>query len=367
MMPDGASVRIAIVHNEPLPTSPASHWLSRSSSDCVPLADDFTDASESSILTSVTGIERALCELGQRPIVHAAANGSDLAAFLASERPDVVFNCCESLRGQPALELSVAAMFELFGVADTGSSALTLAIALDNSLTNTLFRGSGIPTPPFVVARTADDLDAAQVLARPLIVKPVAEDASNGIDDAAVVHDDDELAQRVEFVWSAFAQPALVEEFIAGRELNVALLAGACGTLEALPISEVSFDALPAGMPAIVSYDAKWRPDSAAYRATPVMCPAAIDSALAERVKAAALTAARAVGLRDYGRVDMRVRTGDEAIFVIEVNPNPDLSSDAGFMRAAAASGRPFAATVQQILSCATERARMRTVTSKAR
>jgi D-alanine-D-alanine ligase len=357
-------MRIAIVHNEPHPIPPEMHWLARSNPAGIPLPPDFQDASEFGILAPVADIEHALRDLGECPLVHAAMNGTDLVEFLACERPEVVVNCCESLRGRAALEMSVAAVFDLLGIAYTGSSALTLGIALDKAVSKALFQANGVPTPPFVVARTEEDIDRVNALTFPLIVKPVAEDASAGIDNAAVVHDRGALAKRVRFVWSEFAQAALVEEFIDGRELNVSLLADACGDFEMLPISEISFEALPPGVPAIVSYDAKWRADSAAYRATPVTCPADVDATLAERVRTTAVAAARTVNLRDYGRVDMRLRSSDEAIFVLEVNPNPDLSVDAGFMRAARASGRTFAATVEQIVSCAWERARQHAIAS---
>jgi D-alanine-D-alanine ligase len=204
--------------------------------------------------------------------------------------------------------------------------------------------------------RRAADLLQPHGLAYPLIVKPVAEDASIGIDARAVVHDEAATEERVRFIWAEFNQPAIVEEFIDGRELNIALLADSTGELETLPVSEVIFEALPPGTPRVVSYDAKWVTDSVAYAATPTRCPAALDAVTAERVCQIAKSTARVVGLRDYGRVDMRVRDSDRAPFVLEVNPNPDLSEGAGFMRAASASGRTPTETIRQILERALSR-----------
>ena len=348
-------MRIAVVYNEPEQPAREGHWLSRSNAG-LSLPASFVDRAELGVLAQTADIVRVLQELGEVPILHAAVSGSGLADFLDRERPDVVVNCCESLRGDPALEMSVAALFELFRVPFTGSSALTLGIALDKGLAKALFRASGVPSPPHVVVRNAADLERAGTLTYPLIIKPVAQDASIGIDGNAVVHDPGALARRVNFVWAQFGQAALAEEFIEGRELNVALLAGPDGELGPLPISEVSFEALPSGMPPIVGYDAKWTTDSAAYLGTPVHCPAAVDEKLADRVRSHALAAARAVGLRDYGRVDLRVRAGDGAVYVLEVNPNPDLSADAGFMRAARADGQTFASTIHRILACALKR-----------
>ena len=352
-------MRVAIVYNEPEPTAAEAHWLSRSVPGGTCLPADFRDASEYGVLDEIRVIERAIREVGHDPRLYAVVSAAALAEFLDRERPDVVFNCCESFRGVAALEMSVAALYDLFGVAYTGSPALTLGIALNKGLAKALFRANDIPTPRHVVMETVADLVHPHGLTYPLIVKPIAEDASIGIDARAVVHDHAATAQRVEFVWSEFKQPALAEEFIDGRELNVGLLADSKGEFHTLPVSEIPFDTLPPGTPAIVSYDAKWVTDSPVYKATTSKCPAVLEPALAERVRQMALSAARAVGLRDYGRIDMRLRRGDQALFVLEANPNPDLFDEAGFMRAAMASGRTVAATVQQILSRAVERARI--------
>ena len=348
---------IAIVYNEPEPIAPERHWLTRT--QAAPHRAPVEDCAETGVLEQVAAIRDALCQLGIQPLLCSVRSGVDLAEFLIRERPDAVFNCCESVRGQAALEMSVAAVFDLLGIAYTGSPALTLGVAVDKSLTKALLRAAGVPTPAGVAIRSIEELDRTVAPGFPLIVKPLAEDASIGIDSASVVHDRAALAERLRFVCATFSCGALVEEFIAGRELNVSLLADATGALEPLPLSEVSFEGLPPGLPPIVSYDAKWTVDSPAYGGTPVTCPASLTDSLAARVRATALTAAAAVHLRDYGRVDLRVRSTDDAVFVLEVNPNPDLSVDAGFMRAARASGRTFASTIEQILSRAQERARV--------
>jgi D-alanine-D-alanine ligase len=347
---------IAIVYNEPEPAVAGRHWLTRSQTDVQ--HDRFEDRAENGVLTQVAEIRDALHQVGIRPLLFGVREGAALAEFLGRERPDAIFNCCESVRGCAALELSVAALFDLFGIAYTGSPALTLGLALDKAVAKALFQSAGVPTPAAVAVRSIEDLDRVATPPFPLIVKPLAEDASIGIDSASVVRDRAALAARARFVCSVFPQGALVEEFVDGRELNVSLLAGSDGSLEPLPVSEVVFDGLPAGMPPIASYDAKWNVDSTAYQATPVRCPARLSAPLAERVHAAALAAAHAVQLRDYGRVDLRVRAVDERVFVLEANPNPDLSAEAGFMRAARASGRTFTATIEWILSRALERAR---------
>jgi len=332
-------MRVAIVYNQPEPES------------------EGVRAAEFGVLAQVRDIEASFRRLGVDSVSHAVTSVSGLVEFLTRVQPDVVFNSCESFRGTAALEASVASVYDLCGIAYTGSPALTLGMALDKGIAKSLFRAAGVPTPPYVVMRTEPDFLLARELTYPLIVKPLAEDASIGIDAGAVVHDEIGLQARVRGLWSVFEQPALVEEFIDGREITVALLADPAGAFDVLPVSDIVFGALPPGAPAIVSYDAKWVPDSADYMATPARCPADLDADLARRVGQVAVAAAHAVGLRDYGRVDLRLRAADQAIFVLEVNANPDLSTDAGFMRAAAAGGLTAAAAVERILACAVKRA----------
>ena len=333
-------MRVAIVYNQPEPAS------------------EGVRAAECGVLVQVRDIEESFRQLGVDPVVHAVTSVIGLVEFLTRVQPEIVFNCCESFKGAAALEASVASVYDLCGISYTGSPALTLGMALDKGIAKSLFRAAAVPTPPYVVMRTEADFPLARQLTYPLIVKPIAEDASIGIDARSVVGDETGLLARVRGLWSVFDQPALVEEFIDGREITVALLANPAGAFDVLPISDIVFGALPPGVPAIVSYDAKWAPGSAEYEATPARCPADLDADLAERIGQVAVAAARAVGLRDYGRVDLRLRAADQAMFVLEVNANPDLSTDAGFMRAAAAAGLTAAATIERILACAEARAR---------
>ncbi len=276
-----------------------------------------------------------------------------LVTFLSEDKPDVIFNCCEAILGESKLEMNVAAMYELFGIPYTGSGPLALGLALDKALAKSVFVANHIPTPRHQLFKDSEKPDP--MLQFPLIVKPVHEDASIGIDAKAIVHNEAALAKRVKFIQGEFEQPALAEEFIEGRELNVAVLAASDGTFATLPISEITFDRVPQGMPHIVSYEAKWVEESPIYQTTVPECPADIPEATAREARDIALRAAAAVGLRDYGRVDLRFDASGK-LFVLEANPNPDISEDAGFMRAARASGRTFTGTINEILECAIER-----------
>lgn len=347
--------RVAVVYNEPKTGLPEDHWIRRSGAHA-DFPEAFYDASEHGVLDEVRQIEGFLSDAGYCTVLFAADDVGQLTDFLRRERPDIIFNCCESFHGRAALEMNVAAVYELFDIPYTGSCALTLGIALDKGLSKALFRSHGVPTPRHVVLDARTPVEAALVLSPPWIVKPLAEDASIGIDRDSVVHDEKALARRAQFIRKEFHQAALVEEYIEGRELNVGILATSAEDFTTLPISEIVFEALPDGSPQIVTYEAKWLTDSAVYRATMPQCPAGLAPDLAEQIRAVAVNAARAVGLRDYGRIDMRLRRGDDAIFVLEANPNPDITFDSGFIRAAQSSGRTHAGTVVEILERAIER-----------
>ena len=347
-------MKVAVIYNEPRNTAAEDHWLRRSDANYHPPSAGFIDASEHGVLLQMRSIATALEVQGHDVNIFSVDdNPKRLCSFLSSERPNVIFNCCEAIMGESKLESHVAAMYELFGIPYTGSGPLTLALGLDKALAKSVFEANKIPTPKHQLYKDSDSIDTH--LHFPLIVKPVHEDASIGIDANAIVHDENSLQRRVKFIQKEFDQPALVEEFIDGRELNVAVLQTSNGLFETLPISEITFDTMPKGMPRIVSYEAKWIEESPIYRTTVPVCPAELPARIESHARAIALQAAEAVGLRDYGRVDLRLDEHGN-LFVLEANPNPDISEDAGFIRAALASGRTFAGTINEILLSAIER-----------
>ncbi len=349
--------RIAVVYNEPKHTPHEEHWLSKSLEHAADASNDFRDASEFGVIEQMQSIAHALEGSGHEVLIFSADDDPKrLCSFLGQEKPEVVFNCCESIMGESRLEMSVASMYELFGIPYTGASALALGIALDKGLSKDLFLANNIRTPRHFQVRPGDRVVHPEGMEYPLIVKPVREDASIGIDDRAIVTSFEELRARVAFVHEEFRQGALVEEYIDGRELNVGVIGSGGGAMTTLPISEITFDAMPKGAKRIVSYEAKWVEESPLYHTTVPKCPAVLDAALEEEARSLALRAARVIGLRDYGRVDMRLSDRGNTLFVLEANPNPDISEDAGFMRAALTSGRTYAGTINEIVRLAIER-----------
>lgn len=350
-------MRIAIVYVEPVPTPPAEHWLSRSPAANPDHMGEFCDSSESSALPDVERISASLKEAGYEVRCFPADDVASLYACAEGYQPQLVFNVCDSFAGRAALEMNVPAFFELFDVPCTGSSSLTLGVAQNKALAKSVLRSQGIPTPMNAVVAPGEGPAEAAKLGFPLIVKPVAEDASVGIDDGAVVHDAAALAARIRFVWREFGQAALVENFIEGREFHVSLIAKSPTEFIVLPISEVDFGALGPDRPRIFSYESKWGDGLDQDRAPAVYGPAKLDARSAAAITHCAVAAARAVGLCDYGRVDLRVSANDSAPFVLEVNPNPDLNPDCAFARAALASGRSYGDTIREIAARAMERA----------
>jgi D-alanine-D-alanine ligase len=150
-----------------------------------------------------------------------------------------------------------------------------------------------------------------------------------------------------------YHQPALVEEYIDGRELNIAIIGDQLPV--ALPVSEITFPLVPEGQPRICSYNVKWMESSAEFHWVGAECPALLDEETTLRVQKTAIAAFRHLGCRDYARVDMRLSPNNQP-YIVEVNCNPDLSSDAGFARSVAASGRTYAQAIGEIVACALQR-----------
>jgi D-alanine-D-alanine ligase len=297
-------------------------------------------------------IARELGEDGDHEAILVPVDGdlARLRARLLEIEPDCAFNMCESLCGDTRLESAIPLVLELLGIPVTGSGPEALSAALYKDRVKKRLEDAGVPTPPAVVMRGPDD---PCDLTFPLIVKPVREDGSVGISTSSVVHTPDELRAAVQRAVASLKQPCLVEEFIDGRELNVALFG--FPTARVLPLSEIDFSAMPPGRPRIVSYDAKWNEGSVDDAGTtPVLMPQ-LPTALAARVRKVALEAFRAVGVRDYGRIDVRI-SNNGTPYVIDVNPNCDLSRYAGMARAAKAVGIEYPALVKLLVRYALRR-----------
>lgn len=275
---------------------------------------------------------------------------ADLAGRLAKLRPDFVFNGCESFAGDSRMESAVASLLDLLGLPYTGNCPLTLALAQDKALAKEILRSRGLPVARWAVLTRADD-PLPSDLTPPLFVKTRFEDASHGISACNVCLTTAEARLCAAGLMRAWWQDCLVEEFLPGREFNVGVLFDG----EVLPLAEIDYRLAP-GLPRVVTYEAKWVTGSADDRGTPVKCPAEnVATGLAAKLRDLARQAYRALGCRDYARVDIRLdAAGDPCI--LEVNPNPDLSPDAGLARAAARGGIEYDELIAGIARAALRR-----------
>jgi D-alanine-D-alanine ligase len=291
-------------------------------------------------------LQRAGYQVAQVPIY----NDVELALARYSLTRWVVFNLGEGLEGRLFEEARIAWALEAMGYRFTGSDGYAISRAAHKARTKALLAAAGVPTPPWRVFRDPAEVPDAPLpgLPFPLIVKPVAEDASLGVGPEAVVHNLEALRRRVAYVVERYRQAALAESFILGREFNVSVWSE---PLQVLPLAEIDFSAFYDPLECIVSFAAKWLEDSFEYHHTPVVCPADVEPWLGELIAETALRVYDIIGCRGYARVDMRVADG--VPYVLEVNPNPDLSPDAGFARAACAAGYNYTAMTAHILSLA--------------
>ncbi|MBN2355708.1 ATP-grasp domain-containing protein [candidate division KSB1 bacterium] len=293
--------------------------------------------SEESVEQTAKEVRTILQEAGYSAMVLALGeNISKFVEYFQTARIDVIVNLCEGFWGKAHFEANIAAFFELMNWPFTGNPSGTLALCQNKFKTKAILRAHGLPIVAGILA--SGDITAGK-LKFPLIVKPNEEDASLGVYAESVVSGSAELNQQVERIVRQYQQSALIEEFIYGREFNVAVVEEQ--EPRALPVSEIDFSNMPAGSPHICSYEAKWFEDHAYYHGTVPVCPARINNTLRENLQTFAVAAFRAMGCRDYARVDFRVAPGGE-IYILEVNPNPDISLNAGFARALRADGMEY-------------------------
>ena len=291
--------------------------------------------SEHEILDTVEAVELALTGKGFR--VGKLGVSHDPGALVQGVqrfRPDVVFNLFEGTGDDGNNEAYAAGLLQWMKVPFTGCPAQTLSLARNKALTKHFLRSAGLPTPDFFLIE--DGVVPACPLEWPVIVKPADLDGSVGLDQGSVVCNQEELEQRVASLLERYGVPVLVEEFIRGREFNVAV--AELPELTVLPVSEILFEENKPGYWPIVTYDAKWRPETEEYRTTPPTFPAKMSPRLAKRLTDIAIEAFRLTGCCDYARVDFRVRSPGRP-YILEVNPNPDFYPDAGLAGALTVAG----------------------------
>lgn len=275
-----------------------------------------------------------------------------LVTGLARRKTDLVFNLLESFGDNLGGDVAVAGVLDLLNLRYTGGGPGELYLRQDKGLAKKVFAFENILYPHFAVFSKDSDFETAGNLHMPLFVKPLTADASIGIDGDSLVRDTTSLMKRVLNIHEKVNDSALVEEYIEGREFYVGVL----GNREplALPPIEMDFSGLPEGMPRVAGTKAKWKKNSIEYKGTKSVL-AEIPDELRARLQKAALDAYRALRVRDYGRVDLRLTEAGE-IYVIEVNASCYLEQESEFATAAKAAGIEFPDLVGRIVDLAMER-----------
>jgi len=265
-------------------------------------------------------------------------------------RERIVFNWCEGIDGVPNSYDHIPPVLEEMGFAYTGSNAWTLAMTQDKAVTKAILDRLNVPTPSWRVFRRPSEVEGWDIF--PAIVKPAAEHCSFGITEGAVVSDIGQLRGRVAHIVQSYGGQALVEDFIEGREFNVSIWGN--GVPAPLPLYEIEFSDIPDPRDRLVSYEAKWNKGTFLFEHTPSRCPAPVDDELAEHIRSVGMAAYRALHLRDYGRIDIRVR--ERQAYVVDVNSNPDITIDGGFAKTAAVAGYDYGAMASRIVGLAAHR-----------
>jgi D-alanine-D-alanine ligase len=292
------------------------------------------------VVDNARSVQRALRAAGHDATLIPVQLG-DVRWLQKVQRYDAVFNLCEGVNGMAWYEDFAVAALDLARVPFTGATSWTVTIAHRKHIANTLLQAAAIPVPPFALVRNGV---VPSGLKYPVIVKPAGEDASVGIDSGAVCATKKALKDRIAKAERMYEE-VLVQEYVHGREINVGFVGA-----EMLPFSEIEFRNMPDGHWPIVTYAAKWDYGSAEDLATVPVCPADLDADLTKRVGSIARAAWELIGhASGYGRIDMRIAPNGQP-YVLEVNPNPDISDDAGLSRMAKARGWEYDELILKVL-----------------
>lgn len=303
----------------------------------------------------VLDVGRALRRLGHTVgVLGAHSDVKRLVIGLRRRRPDLVFNMMEMFGDNLFADLAVTGLLDLMGLPHTGGGPGEFYLTQDKALSKKILAFHNILYPRFAVFSQAADFETGGNLRMPLFVKPLRADASIGIDSKSLVSDAVTLMKRVATIHDELKDSALAEEYIEGREFYVGVLGNQDPV--ALPPVELDFTGFPEGQPKVLDNKAKWDTESPEYRGTRSFV-ADLSDELRARLQRVSVEAYRALRVRDYGRVDLRLtNTGD--IYVIEVNASCYLARDSEFAMAAKAAGIEFVDLVKRIVDLAIERYR---------
>lgn len=255
--------------------------------------------------------------------------------FIKNYAPDLVINLVESYRGLSKGEIYFASILELLNIKYTGNKPDTLTYCLDKNVAKLLLKANNLLTPNFFQLKHNENIYDLP-FDFPVITKLNSEDASIGISEFSVCYNFKELNEQLNFLRDTYiTQDFIIEEYIEGREFNIAIFND-----KILPISEIIFD-LPENLPKIVTYEAKWDEKSLYYNSTIPQRPARISKDIENLLKQTAFNAYKVFKCNDGVRVDIRL-TKDNKPYILEINPNPDLTKNAGFIGSYMVTGKTY-------------------------
>ncbi|MGO9138671.1 MAG: hypothetical protein ACLP9S_17325 [Syntrophales bacterium] len=301
-------------------------------------------------LEEVAKLESALEEQGH-PVTNVPIFNADITSCLSSYDTDrhIVFNWCEEIPGLPHTEALVAETLEELDFTYTGSTPEVLRFCWHKEKVKRLLEKAGVPTPRW---RIYDSLDIGDWSCFPAIVKPSREHCSYGVTTDAVVTSPHELHDRIVYILDAFRQPALVEDFIDGREFHVTLWGN--GNVGMLPPAEMDFALFDDVHDRLCTYDSKFMPGSSHYVKIGLKLPAPLTDTEYGRLRKTSTLAYKTIGCRDYARFDIRLRDG--IYYVLDVNPNSDISAEASMACAAEYAGYSHGEMISHIVNLAAKR-----------
>lgn len=299
-------------------------------------------------LRQAAAVERTLKQLGhEADCAVFSPDPAELESLLLREAPDLVFNLVETVWGSGIHAPLAPAMLEHCGIPFTGCGASPIAACADKVFAKRVMHGAALPTAPWSEAPAWDGIGDEL-----WIVKSVTEDASLGLDDAAVVRGRHAAAERAQICAARFGGRWFAERYIEGREFNVALVERNCVPV-VLPIGEMLFEDWDSNRPRIIGYAAKWDETAAEYQHTPrVFDWRAREPALYRTLESLSRECWTLFGLAGYARVDFRVDP-DGQPFILEVNPNPCLEPDAGFAAACEQAGMTYDELIAAVVAAA--------------
>ena len=328
--------------------------LSLNPQESKPLQTKLTDTyAEWDTWDTITAVRKAIEVFHDVTLVEA---NEDAYEKLKSLKPNIVFNIAEGFNGT-SREAQIPAILEMLNIPYTGSDPLTLCVCLDKARTKEILTYHNIPTPKFVVSNNYEEVKKLN-FKFPLIVKPNREGSSKGIYSSCFVRNNDELKSEIQRIYLDYNQPALIEEFLPGREFTVAVM-GNESTARVLPIVEINYNQFPENFTPIYSFEAKWILDTKENPLDVFTCPAQLDKELENNIKNTVLKTYNLLRCRDWSRIDVRLNSKGTPN-IIEVNPLPGIlpnpEENSCFPKAARSVGMDYNEMINTVLFEAAKR-----------